>query len=62
MQNTTTSMKRSEALRKGQGYEGKTAERSPNTTQNTATPHTNGDYLFKGREEGFKDKVDHPDD
>ena len=55
-------MKRSEALRKGQGYEGKTAERSPNTTQNTATPHTNGDYLFKGKEEGFKDKVDHPDD
>lgn len=28
-------MKRSEALRKGQGYEGRTAERSPKTTQNT---------------------------
>lgn len=31
----STSMKRSEALRKRQGYEGRTAERSLDTTQNT---------------------------
>jgi hypothetical protein len=54
-------MKRNEALRKGQGYDGRTAERSLNTTQNTH--HILMAATFsKGGKKGFKDKVDHPED
>jgi hypothetical protein len=43
-------MKRNEALRKGQGYDGRTAERSLNTTQNTHHILMAATF-FKGREE-----------